>query len=344
MPFQQRHERLYLVDERTLVIACKEAEQPGLPDEWLALRGGHLEFVDDSCETARFGFRRGDKLLDEVEEVVAHPWHTKELESVGAFVEREPESKLGWPELVRPFYREDVGSDQVDGVPVQLRGQRQFVLPQNPSGHHTEKRSRLDGNRPPRQKRCPLPDGAQSSESLGQTILDRIHEVSEELDVAGRPLRSRNDAYVRCSHRRKSCRFRYEGLCPGDELGSLQLQDLLVVGVLERIGAGDPAGDTSRQIPWNGAGTHGLLSEAGLVLFEERPEAVQHFLPGLFLNALSQDHPEVLLEMEPARAAFAPTKMPGNGRSMSPTHLVVEVEIEVGDCVFASTSTHGRHL
>jgi hypothetical protein len=87
-----------------------------------------------------------------------------------------------------------------------------------------------------------------------------------------------------------------------------------------------------------------LLPETRFVLFEERSKPVEHLLSGFFADALPDDDPKVLLEVEPTRAAFAPSDMPRDDQSMRPTQLAVEVEVEVRDRVFAPTSTHDQHL
>jgi hypothetical protein len=84
------------------------------------------------------------------------------------------------------------------------------------------------------------------------------------------------------------------------------------------------------------------VSEAWFLLSEVQAKTVEDLLSGLFLYTFTNHGPQVLLETESLHTALASAEMPIDDRTMHPAHLIIEVEVDVRECVFAAMSTHGR--
>jgi hypothetical protein len=207
------------------------------------------DLLHDLLDPGRIGFQRRDHLLDEGEEVLAHPGDTHELRPMGGLVESHPEAELGGPELMGPLHLEDVRPDERHGITGLSGGQHQLVLAQHPFREEPEQSTGLrthDGAG--RGETPPVPSGP--LQSLGQLPLGGGEDRPERCQIAIDPFPSRDDHDLRCTGEAEpglGCDLlRGAGHGVGEGGGEI----LQVIGGDERIGAchrpGEPTGHRPR--------------------------------------------------------------------------------------------------
>jgi hypothetical protein len=189
-----------------------------------------LQGVDEALGV---GVDRSERLLDEREEVLAHPPHAGELGAVGHLMEREPQTELTRWECKALLEREHVRADVVDEVLVSgaVLDHQKVVLPEHSGRHPSEQRADLDAGDLRRERR---------RATLGQPLLepigDRTKQSLERGDVRLHPSGAIGDPRSRRTRIRPepgALRDKVFGL--RGELGEVRLQRRVVIRVGEGI-------------------------------------------------------------------------------------------------------------
>ena len=241
--FEQRHECLHLAEDAALFFGGDEGDETALVERVLAPADGLHRVGKGAGEGARIGVDELEHLLDEREEVLAHPRNPDELGTVGHFVDRDPQPEVAGPERVTFLQAEYVGTDVIDRLAA-IVGDEQVVLAEHTLRDIAEQRAHLGRGDPPTDRRQRV-----VRHLLAETLHQRVEEVAHRREIGVDPFPSVEHDRAHVSRRVKAG-VRGDQLLSNDgQRAEVGIQRRPEIGRDERIASRDDARDGSGGAP-----------------------------------------------------------------------------------------------